>query len=79
MTLELKQYKNDVIDNSCYTKPYHLWGVEHITDKTEYGTGCFSITIFDTRILAIDFFEYVKDADSGKMFIKNGKWVAEND
>lgn len=74
MTLELKQYKNEFFNNS--TEPYLLGGVEYITNETIYGDGHFSITIFDTRVFATDFFEYVKDADSGKMYVKSGKWVA---
>lgn len=75
MTLELKQYKHEVFNNS--TEPYILGGVKNITNETAYGEGHFSITIFDTRVFVSDFFEYVKDADSGKMYVKNGKWVAQ--
>ena len=77
MTLELKQYKSDFFNNS--TKPYRLGGVKLITSDTIYGKGHFAITIFDTKVFLIDCFEYVKDADSGKFFVENGKWCADND
>ena len=76
MTLELKQYKSDFFNNS--TQPYSLGGVKEITDKTEYGIGHFAITISDRRVLITDRYEYVKDAESGKYFVKNGKWVADD-
>ena len=76
MTIELKQYKSDFFNNS--TKPYHLWGVKSITNNTVYGEGHFAITIFDTKVFITGRFEYVKDADSGKVFVENGKWVADN-
>lgn len=76
MTLELKRYKDDFFNNS--TEPYVLGGVKKITEKTVYGEGHFSITIFDECFFITNYFEYVKDRDSGKMFVKNGKWVAEN-
>lgn len=71
MTLELKQY------NYNHAKPYRLGGVKDITDKTNYGDGYVSITIFDTRTFIIDSFEYVKDIDSGEYYVKNGEWVGE--
>ena len=77
MTLELKQYKSDFFNNS--TKPYHLGGVKLITNNTIYGEGYFAITVFDTRAFVADCFEYVKDSDSGKFFVENGKWVDDND
>ena len=76
MILELKRYKSDFFNNS--TEPYHLGGVQSITNNTVYGEGYFSITIFDTRVFIADCFEYVNDADSGKVFVENGKWVADN-
>ena len=77
MTLELKRYKSDFFNNS--TEPYRLGGVKSITNNTVYGEGHFAITIFDTRVFITDGFEYVKDADSGEVFVENGKWVADND
>ena len=68
MTLELKQYKSDFFNNS--TQPYSLGGVKEITEKTEYGTGHFAITIFDRRVFITACYEYVKDAESGKYFVK---------
>ncbi len=73
MTLELKQYYNEFFNNS--TKPYSLGGVKEIASNTEYGDGHFSITIFDRRVFLTDAFEYVKDSDSGKYFVKDGKWI----
>ncbi len=73
MTLELKQYYNDFFNNS--TNPYLLGGVKEITSNTEYGDGHFAITIYDRRVFFTDAFEYVKDKDSGKYFVKNGEWV----
>lgn len=76
MTLELKQYKSDFFNNS--TEPYRLGGVKSITDNTVYGSGHFAVTIFDTKVFITSAFEYVKDADSKKYFVKNGKWVGDN-
>lgn len=73
MTLELKQYYNEFFNNS--TKPYSLGGVKEITSNTEYGDGHFAITIFDRKVFLTDAFEYVKDLDSGKYFVKDGKWI----
>lgn len=75
MTLELKQYKKVFFHNS--TKPYRLGGVKSITNETEYGEGYLSITIFDTRVFVSNFFEYIKDVDSGKMYVENGKGAAQ--
>ncbi len=71
MTLEIKQFKATV--------PYLLGGVQKITDKTEYGDGYFAITIFDRRIFVASYFEYVKDVEKGKYYVKTGKWVGEED
>lgn len=75
MTLELKQFPSNFFHNS--TEPYRLGGVKSITNDTIYGEGHFAITIFDTRYFATDRFEYVKDADSGKMYVRCGQWVAD--
>ena len=72
MTLELKQYKSPFFSNS--TEPYRLGGVKSITNNTFYGEGHFAITIFGTKVFVTSAFEYVKDVDSGKMFVRNGKW-----
>ncbi len=77
MTLEIKQYRSYFFHNS--TEPYRLSGVIDITDKTEYGEGHFAITISDRRVFYPEYFEYVKDADSGKYYIKDGIWVADNE
>lgn len=69
MTLEIKQLHA--------TAPYLLGGVQKITDKTEYGDGHFAITIFDRRIFVASCFEYVKDAEKEKYYVKTGKWVGE--
>ena len=74
MTLELKQYNSEVFNN----RPYLIVGVKEITDKTEYGIGHFAITIFDRRVFITDCYEYVKDVESGKYFVKKGKWVADD-
>lgn len=74
MTLEMKQYKHPFFNNS--TEPYRLGGVKDITNETIYGEGHFAITICDTRVFATDFFEYIKDTDSEKLYVENGKWVA---
>ena len=78
MTLELKQYKSDFFNNS--TQPYSLGGVKEITDKTEYGIGHFAIhfAIINRRVFITNCYEYVKDAESGKYYVKNGKWVADD-
>lgn len=75
MTLELKQYYNEFFNNS--TKPYSLGGVKEITNNTEYGDGHFSITIYERKVFITDAFEYVKDKDSGKYFVKDGEWIYE--
>lgn len=66
------------------TAPYRLGGVQKITDKIEYGdgcfaNGCFAITIFDRRIFVTSCFEYVKDVEKEKYYVKMGKWVGEED
>ena len=71
MTLEIKQFNT--------TAPYSLRGVQKITDKTEYGDGYFAITIFDRRIFVTSYFEYVKDVEKEKYYVKMGKWVGEED
>ncbi len=75
MTLELKRYKSDFFNNS--TEPYLLGGVKDITSETVYGKGHFAVTIFDTRVFVADYFEYVKDSDTGKVYVENGKWKDE--
>lgn len=77
MTLELKQYYDPQFDNS--TKPYTLFGVRKITDQTEYGQGYFAITIFERKVFITECFEYVKNSDTGEYFVKNGKWVKQDD
>ena len=75
MTLELKQYNSEVFNN----RPYLLGGVKEITEKTEYGVGRFAMdfSIFGSRVYTTDCYEYVKDAESGKYYVKNGKWVKD--
>ena len=73
MTLELKQYKNNFFYNS--DDPYKLDGVVSVNINTEYGEDTFAVTIFDTRIFIASVFEYVKDADTGEYFVKDGKCV----
>lgn len=75
MTLEIKRLHATV--------PYLLGGVQKITDKTEYGDGYFAITIFDItifdrRIFVTSCFEYVKDVEKGKYYVKMGKWVGDD-
>lgn len=77
MTLLMKQYKNEFFNNS--TEPYRINGVKDITNKTIYGDLHFAITILDTKVFATYFFEYVKDADSGNVYVENGKWVMQNE
>jgi hypothetical protein len=76
MILELKMDK-DYYDG--YSEAYRIGGVKGITNKTKYGCGHFAITIFDTSVFITELFEYVKDADSGKYYVKDGKWVGDND
>lgn len=73
MTLELKQYKSDFFPNS--TEPYHLGGVESVRIGTEYGEDTLGVTVFDRRVFAANVFEYIKDADTGEYFVKDGKCV----
>lgn len=77
MTLVLKPYYHPFFTTSI--EPYKLGGVKDITSKTKYGGEYFAITIFDTRVFRTCEFEYVKDAGSGKVYIENGKWVAEDE
>lgn len=75
MTLELKQYEDKYFDNS--TEPYALGGVRDIglmPKHEEY----FYIEIFDTRIFNPEMFEYVKDRDTGKYFVRDGEWVTDD-
>ncbi|MGN0585142.1 MAG: hypothetical protein ACI4JD_06785 [Ruminococcus sp.] len=73
MTLELLRYKDDFFTRN--PKPYKLGGVEKITCNTEYGIGHFAITIFDTRVFVMELFQYVKNAETGEYYVKNGVWV----
>lgn len=66
MTLELKRYGSPA---------YLLGGVVEITPDTEYGDGRFAIEIFDRRVFASECFEYVKDPDTKRVFVRNGEWV----
>lgn len=77
MNLELKRDKDYTYNKS--SEPYRLGGVKEITDKTKYGRGHFAITIFDTRIFITELFDYVKDVDSGKYYVKDGKWVGDTE
>lgn len=77
ITLELKQRKNSYFWKS--TEPYILYGVVDITDNTEYGDGYFSITTSKRKVFYLDEFEYVKDSDSGKLYVEHGKWMTKSD
>ena len=79
MTLELLRYEDDFFEVNRNPKPYTLGGVEKITCNTEYGIGHFAITIFDTRIFAMELFQYVKNAETGEYYVKNGVWVCQKD
>jgi hypothetical protein len=56
-----------------------LGGVRDITDKTEYGEGHHAITIFDRKVFLTNAFEFVRDVDTNKYFVKDGKWVGNDD
>lgn len=77
MTLELLRYPDDFFEVNRNPKPYALGGVEKITCNTEYGVGHFAITIFDTRVFVTKLFQYVKNAETGEYYVKDGVWVAE--
>ena len=77
MTLELLMKQDEKWLVKCYN-PFLLHGVQDITDQTEYGKGHFAITIFDRRVFLTETYEYVKDADTGKYYVKDGKWVGDN-
>lgn len=79
MILELLRYKDDFFKANRNPKPYKLGGVEKITCNTEYGIGHFAITIFDTRIFVTELFQYVKNAETGEYYVKNGAWVRQKD
>lgn len=79
MNLELKNIPSKISVSTGNAEPYRLGGVMEITDNTEYGDGYFAITIFDRRVLLMDYFEYVKDADTGYEYVRNGEWVAKSD
>lgn len=76
-TLELLRYPDDFFEVNRNPKPYTLGGVKKITYDTEYGAGHFAITIYDTRVFATEFFQYVKNAETGEYYVKDGAWVAE--
>lgn len=57
---------------SGFTVPYKLFGVKNIAKADDV---TFSIKIHDTKTFFIDCFEYVKDIESGKVFVEHGKWV----
>lgn len=73
MILELYQTEK-MRSLTGYTAPYRLFGVKNISKVDEV---IFNIEIFDTRSYATDVFEYVEDITSGKVFVKNGKWVGD--
>ncbi len=73
MTLEVKQYPNGI--NRGYQEPYLLGGVKEITNQTEYGEGHHAVTILDRRVFATEYFEFVRDKDTGKYYVKDGQWV----
>lgn len=76
MTLELLRYPDEFFESTRNPKPYALGGVEKITCNTEYGVGHFAITIFDTRVFVTELFQYVKNAETGEYYVKDGVWVA---
>lgn len=76
MTLELLRYPDEFFESTRNPKHYTLGGVEKITCNTEYGVGHFAITIFDTRVFVTELFQYVKNAETGEYYVKDGVWVA---
>lgn len=76
MTLELLRYPDEFFESTRNPKPYTLGGVEKITCNTEYCVGHFAITIFDTRVFVTELFQYVKNAETGEYYVKDGVWVA---
>ena len=76
MTLELLRYPDEFFESTRNPEPYTLGGVEKITCNTEYGVGHFAITIFDTRVFVTELFQYVKNAETGEYYVKDGVWVA---
>lgn len=76
MTLELLRYPDEFFESTRNPKPYTLGGVEKITCNTEYGVGHFAITIFDTSVFVTKLFQYVKNAETGEYYVKDGVWVA---
>ena len=69
ITFELKQKGKD---------KYSLGGVVKITNETEYGEGHFAVVIFDRRVFYTEAFEFVRCRETGKYFVKDGKWVYDH-
>lgn len=78
MTLKLK-YAPSEFGAKTIIKPFFLYGVKEITNETEYGKGHFAITIFDRRVFITSGFSYVKNEETGKLYVRNGKWVADEE
>ena len=74
MNIEMLQKPNWCRQNP---EPYILNCIDKITCDTVYGYGNFS-TCFDNEMIVYvtDCFRHVKNADTGKYYVKDGKWVA---
>ena len=74
MNIEMLQKPNWRCQNP---EQYILNCIDKITCDTVYGYGYFS-TCFDNEMIVYvtDCFRHVKNADTGKYYVKDGKWVA---
>ena len=77
ITLELKRYEKELFKS--YTKPFCIYDVIDISDNTDLGDEYFSITTSEKQQrLNLRTFEYVKDSNTGELYVKDGKWVAKS-
>ena len=72
ITLELK-FRND--DTYRWrTEPFEICDVKDV-GRDNIQSDHFFVEAPDRKLLKIEFFEYVKNADTGAMYVKDGKWV----
>jgi hypothetical protein len=75
MTLELKKYSSW---EPHKPNDYMLYGVKYIFRYPEYVKGNFTIVVNSTYIMPIKMFEYVRDIDTDKYYIKDGEWCGND-
>ena len=73
MTIEMLQKPNWLRQNP---EPYILNRISKITCDTDYGYGYFATCFDNEMVFVTDCFRHVKNADTGKYYVKDGKWIA---